>query len=375
MTSAAIARWSWIHKWSSLICTVFLLLLCITGLPLIFHDEIDDALNPGVWKPANPSGKHLDLDTILRLALENRPGEVPIFMSFDIDRPVVNVTTGPSADALEEDMYFASFDLTSGNLVPPADVGESVMEFIFRLHVDLFMELPGMLFLGFMGFLFIIATISGVVLYAPFMKKIDFGKIRLQKSSQIKWLDYHNFLGIITLAWVLVVGITGVINTLEQPIIDRWRQDDLRTLIAEHGNTEPLTDARASLHDAVKQATVIESEMKLQFVAFPGSSYSTQSQYSVFLHGDTPLTKHLIMPVLIHAGTGEVTGVAQPPIIVKALSLSRPLHFGDYGGFLLKLIWAILDLMTIVVLITGIYLWLKKRQRSPEKNTKLVSTA
>ena len=29
------------HKWSSLVCTVFLLMLCVTGLPLIFHDEVD----------------------------------------------------------------------------------------------------------------------------------------------------------------------------------------------------------------------------------------------------------------------------------------------------------------------------------------------
>ena len=33
----AIRTWAWVHKWSSLVCTVFMLLLCLTGLPLIFH--------------------------------------------------------------------------------------------------------------------------------------------------------------------------------------------------------------------------------------------------------------------------------------------------------------------------------------------------
>ena len=37
-------RWFKWHKWTSLICTLFLLLLCITGLPLIFHEEIDEYL-------------------------------------------------------------------------------------------------------------------------------------------------------------------------------------------------------------------------------------------------------------------------------------------------------------------------------------------
>ncbi len=42
---------AWVHKWSSIVCTVFMLLLCITGLPLIFHEEIDDVLHEQV-KPA-----------------------------------------------------------------------------------------------------------------------------------------------------------------------------------------------------------------------------------------------------------------------------------------------------------------------------------
>jgi len=38
----SLRRWGLVHKWTSLICTLFLLMLCITGLPLIFRDEIDD---------------------------------------------------------------------------------------------------------------------------------------------------------------------------------------------------------------------------------------------------------------------------------------------------------------------------------------------
>ena len=44
MTGSKLRRWAWIHKWSSLVCTVFMLLLCVTGLPLIFHHEIGHLL-------------------------------------------------------------------------------------------------------------------------------------------------------------------------------------------------------------------------------------------------------------------------------------------------------------------------------------------
>ena len=49
MRTGTIRAWGWIHKWTSLVCTLFLLMLCLTGLPLIFHDEIDGALNPASW--------------------------------------------------------------------------------------------------------------------------------------------------------------------------------------------------------------------------------------------------------------------------------------------------------------------------------------
>ena len=40
--------WSWLHRWSSLVCTAFMLLLCLTGLPLIFHHEIAHTLGRAV---------------------------------------------------------------------------------------------------------------------------------------------------------------------------------------------------------------------------------------------------------------------------------------------------------------------------------------
>lgn len=359
MRASTVKAWELIHKWTSLICTAFLLMLCITGLPLIFHDEIDNALNPDVWLPKYPQATHLTLDEVLAIALNNRTDEQAIFMSFDTDRPVINVTSGPTADAPGSLMHFASYDLTSGELVPPNDVGESVMEFILQLHTDLFLDLPGMLFLGAMGILFVLSTISGVVIYRQYMRKLKFGTIRRNKSNRHKWLDYHNFLGIVTVAWVLVVGLTGVINTLEEPIIDTWRENNLNQLLSEYDGGS-IAQPIASLSEAVAHAILAAPDMTLQFVAFPGSSFSSNQHYAIFLHGNSPLTQELITPVLVDAISGEVIGLSEMPWYAKALSLSRPLHFGDYGGLFLKILWAILDILTIIILGSGLYLWYLK---------------
>ena len=360
MDTRTLRAWSWVHRWSSLVSTLFLLMLCLTGLPLVFSHEIDEALLHRDWRPAAP-GRVLTLDEVLDVALARHPGEVPAFMSFDEDRPVVNVTSVDPAGPPGR-YTFQPIDRTSGDPAPPV-AGHPVMEFLLQLHTDMFLGLPGMLFLGLMGLLLAVAVVSGVVLYAPFMRRLPFGTVRADRRAPIRWLDYHNLLGVVTVAWVLVVGLTGVVNTLAVPIIAYWKETSLEALAAAH-EAPAAPGERSSLEAAVQRARAALPGRTLQFVAFPGSDYSTDRHYAVFFHGDTPLTRHLTTPALIDARTGELTAVAATPWYVKTLSLSQPLHFGDYGGLPLKIVWALLDLVTIVVLASGLYLWLARRRKA-----------
>ena len=45
MKTSHLRGWIFVHKWSSLVATLFLFMLCVTGLPLIFHEEIDSFLS------------------------------------------------------------------------------------------------------------------------------------------------------------------------------------------------------------------------------------------------------------------------------------------------------------------------------------------
>jgi uncharacterized iron-regulated membrane protein len=214
--------------------------------------------------------------------------------------------------------------------------------------------------------LLVVAIVSGVVLYAPFMQKLTFGTVRREHSRRVTWLDMHNLLGIVTLTWALVVGVTGVINTLGQPLLKLWQYTEVVDMIAPYKNLPPPTTF-ASLQASVTAAQMAEPTMSVFFIAFPGTSFSRTHHYAIFMRGATPLTKRLFKPVLVDAQTAKVTDSREMPWYMTALFVSQPLHFGDYGGLPMKIIWALLDVLTIVVLVSGLILWVKKRKQAVEE--------
>ncbi|MFT3664233.1 PepSY-associated TM helix domain-containing protein [Piscinibacter sp.] len=367
MNASRFKTWAWVHKWSSLVCTVFMLLLCITGLPLIFHHEIGHLTGTEVEPPEIVhSGPYASLDTVLAAARARHPERVVQFASQEEDDDRLWFVTLTPTPAPTDDFRSVAVDARTGAVLAEPRFDEGFMWVMFKLHVDLFAGLAGKLFLGLMGLLLLVALVSGVVLYAPFMRKLEFGAVRRERSTRVKWLDLHNLLGIVTLVWALVVGATGMINTWADLLIKYWQFTHVSALLAPYQGQPLVADAeRAPMQRVVEAARSQRPEMKLAFIAFPGTAFSSPHHSTVFLRGTTALTSRLLQPVLVDAKTAEVTAAPPLPWYLNALLVSQPLHFGDYGGMPLKIIWALLDLITIVVLGSGLYLWLARRRVAP----------
>jgi uncharacterized iron-regulated membrane protein len=369
MAPRTIRTWYLAHKWSSLVPIAFLLLLCVTGLPLIFHDEIDALAgeNYEVTLPGPPSAAAgRSLDTMLATALKERPGEVPLFMAFSQESPLLTVTTGPRPDAPDAEMTLLFFDRATGAALDPAPTG-GFMETILELHTDLLLGLPGMLFLGVMGIGFVVSLVSGVVLYAPFMRRLPFATLRTDRGKRVARLDQHNLVGMVALGWMLVVGLTGVINAFADPLTESWQNGEVAAMTRAYAGSPPLDPKDyGSLDTAMAAARQALPGRSPQFIGFPGGAWSSPHHYAVFFQGDRPLTSHLLTPALVDARTGELTDARAMPALNQALMMSKPLHFGDYGGLPLKLIWALLTLATIWVLWTGLLLWLRRRPHGAE---------
>lgn len=154
-----------------------------------------------------------------------------------------------------------------------------------------------MLFLGAMGFLFVLALISGTVLSAPFMRRLPFGTLRERRRARVRTLDRHNLVGIVALGWMLVVGATGVINALADPVTESWQNGELAAMTARYAGEVPLAPAQYGSLDAVMAAAQAAlPDRSPQFIGFPGGAWSTGHHYAIFFQGNRPLTSHLLTP-------------------------------------------------------------------------------
>lgn len=140
-----------------------------------------------------------DLDQMVNTAQRRNPKEVLSFAFIDDDEPQVVVYMMSDLKGKPGTRHAMQFDARTGKLLkdgaPASRQPQTFLELMFSLHTDLFAGLPGELFLCLMGLLFVFSIVSGIVLYGPFMKKLDFGTVRKGRSARVKWLDLHNLIG------------------------------------------------------------------------------------------------------------------------------------------------------------------------------------
>ncbi len=374
LTAKRVRFWYRVHKWTSLVCTAFVLMSCVTGLPMIFRDEIFDLTDHHILAANLPANSPLaSLDGIVTAGKGLYPREKVLGLGWDDDEPRVFLSMAPSFDLKLNDIHTIIFDAHTGELLedklresnPKRHFVDDVIAAVYTLHATVYAKLPGEIFLGCMALLFVISLVSGAVVYGPFMRRLNFGTVRKDRSSRQKWFDLHNLLGIITLTWALVVGATGIMNTLSGPLFDLWRAQTMPGLRAPY-RSKPMPTEFTSVDAAVAKAHKALPQMKIVSVGFPNPYAGRPRDYIIWTKGTTPVTSRLFTPALIDAGTGQLMLAKGLPWYLRALEVSRPLHFGDYGGMPLKIIWALFDAALILLLLSGLYLWLSRRKTPVE---------
>ncbi len=286
------------------------------------------------------------------------------FVFWEHDDPrLVGLGMSATRGAGLEDITRELVDARTGDEISAEPAQGGFSDTLADVHRSLCVGLAGDVLLSIMAIAFLISLVSGVVVYAPLWRRIGFGVVRGGRSLRILALDTHNLAGMIVLLWALVVGATGFVNTLEAPAFAKWNSDTLPALLARYRD-KPALARRSSVDAALGTAEAAVPGMIPTSIGFPESPFGSPRHYLIWMRGDGLFTSRLFTPVLVDAETGELASAQGFPWYLRLLELSRPLHFGDYGGLPLKIAWAALDLLLLCVLATGLYLWLRARRDS-----------
>lgn len=370
MSTSAPSRWFrvnlWLHRWTSLIATVPFLILCLTGTVLIFHEEIDHLLGHEPEAHAAVPEEQRPLAEAIDEVNARFPDQRVLSTSFDpIGHPGLQlIVTGPAPSRSFDDAVLRFVDLASGELVGETDPAKTVTGFLLELHAQWFLGPVGELIGALIALLVLISLLSGLVVYAPYVKRIAFGVLRRGRGPRLLQLDLHNLIGAVVLGWALVVTFTGFLLGFGTVALGIWQMTELAPMRAAAAQMAPV-DPRQPPVDAdraYRTATEAAPEgWQMTSLIYPATDFSTPRHYTALLTGREGVDERLFRVVIIDAQTGEIALAPEVPWYLTAISLSEPLHFGDYGGMALKILWTVCTWLTLFITANGAWLWWNRR--------------
>ena len=343
-----------LHLYMALLSCVFVIILGLTGSIMAFEPEIDHLIHPKLFN-VTPGTHPLSLVEISAAINKALPGEA-----------ITAFTLSTSADVA----YQASITGRSvfvnpytGEILGIRAIGSDFLTFVHQLHLRLAWQRPsdpGKQIMSWAGVLVLFMLISGIHLWWP-LKRVT---IQPGAKGWRWWFDFHNVTGIVSLAFVLMLTITGICIGFDNVIVPMFYKATGSQPSGQPKTPPPPSDAKAITPD---QAMNIARETLPGATPFsinvPGAkgSYQVRSRYP---EDRTPGGRSR---VIIDQYTGAVLfseGSRTAPAGTRMVIANRAIHTGDIFGLPSKTVMAIASFALVLQVISGLMIWLKRTKRS-----------
>ncbi len=219
-----------------------------------------------------------------------------------------------------------------------------------------------------MALALLVSIVTGAIVYGPMTQRFAFGLIRRRFSRRTALADLRELVGAATFGWTLLVTVTGLLLSLGSFVIQYYAATELALMAKQHGQ-ETIVEDYGTVDAAVVRARASAPGRHWQTIALPGSDLASPTRYTVLLEGGAGIESRMLTLALVDARTATSAEVKELPWYLKALLLSEPLHFGDYGGVTLELVWTLFGLATVALSVTGVWVfWSARRDRRTRRH-------
>ena len=386
------------HTVSGIVISVALYVIFFAGSFSFFRDEIiswerNESLSNG-W-----ALQDMDFDRVLD-TLQERKGiektDVVFNQHYDEQRTVVTISAPKDAALNKEDggrgrgrrgnfFYMNTKDMNIYDYQESYSFGE----FLYRLHFFAqlnFFGRSGYLLAGIIAFFFLFAVVTGVIVH---WNKIisNFYVFRPNNSIKNLWTDAHTALGIIGLPYQFMFALTGVyiivgLTLMSPAIISYAYNGSQEKAYQDFGLNEPeyeflgeRLENEISVNELLSRTIEIWPDFHVETASI--FNYGDKNMHVEF-EGRAAFSKNFASKgtITYRVIDGQIVTYKNPlnkgSYLDEARAIILRLHFGDYGGKAVKLIYFALGLLTCFVIISGVMIWLVARDKkhvSPKKRT------
>ncbi|ALJ06342.1 hypothetical protein APS56_14875 [Pseudalgibacter alginicilyticus] len=376
------------HTVSGIVISVALYIIFFAGAFSLFKEDI------GIWQEGQQVSyterNAIDYDGIFK-SLDDKykltGRDFQINYGEESDKIYVILEASKDSLASDEaklDEYF-SLDIHSKKTKSYAE-HYSLGEFLYRLHFLAQFPYIGIYLAGFVSLFFLFAIVTGIIIH---WKKIipNFYSFNPKIALKRVWTDAHTALGVIGLPFQFMFAVTGayfclsILVLIPANFLYGGDQDKLM---------EDVRPERKTYEWVAKSEKEIPSfNTFAQTTANQWKNYHLTRAYvrnygginmKYVLTGELKDSERFISTsrIILDAYSGDLTIEKSPTEIEYSGDLQRligRLHFADFGGIPMKVVYFILSLITCFVIITGVLIYIEARNKKSQTLKQRLYTA
>ena len=342
-----------IHSILGLITGILLLVISLSGCILVFHEEIDNALNPALLK-VSPAASKISQDSIFKSASHQFPGSYIRFRKL----PARANHSLELSIQKQSSWTFAYYNLYTGEYLGNRNARSYFLGWLLSLHYSLLAGPAGELLTGILSICLLLSLVTGVYVYRKHLIKVLMFRISFRLSNWRKASSsLHRIIGVWSLLFNLMFAITGF-----------WM---LRYVFQPNASQEKTEPQNLNYKFSVSLDSLVQAaETTFPGFQVSGISLPKEKEERITLYGSVSNQASLMSENANSIEFDSLTGKEAGRIDISKESNSTlwdaivfPLHSGLWGNTIVKIIYCVAGLSPSVLSLTGFLLWLRKKAK------------
>ncbi|MEM1214918.1 MAG: PepSY-associated TM helix domain-containing protein [Bacteroidota bacterium] len=349
-----------IHSWIGIKLSILFFIVCLSGTIATISHELDWLFNPDIRAEIQPD--YASKNTMVQAVKTHYPtGKITFWR-------------GAVAPYLCDVVYLQENGQRKYVFVNPytgkvqGETTLTIQRYFRDLHYYLFIPFQvGHFTVLFFGFLLFISTVTALVFYKKWWRKLF--DLKTGKGPVVLFRSLHRLVGIWSIPLTILFSITGMWYFLERANV---------ASISDTANTKApkiaAVDLDSTAFSHLSYTIDYDSAARVAQRAIPGLKVEDmfpprKATSPLYLSGrsDVALVRKRANRVYLHPTTYAVIKVQKAEQIQTVTWLNEiadPLHFGYFGGLLTKIIWFFGGLGISFLVGTGIWISLKRKVRN-----------